>query len=215
MLIRLVIFLATVAISILILHYWRGEQWGSRNNSKKLVIWTSVVGALLIFTIVGLALFENLPKKQSEYHELALGMTKAQVVYIKGTPTNVSLGDIKDGGKTLIKTENIEQDLKIEDFNYWNYSGNKGQHIDIDFDKDGSGVIGIGCYSLSSRSCPSILGISTGNAERDVLRNLGKPDTEEITNGVKTMSYKDLNVIVTLKQKKVYFIGIRSNNNLQ
>jgi len=215
MLLRLSIILFTLAISILILHCWRGELWGWKSSSKRLALWTSVVCALLILTILGLVLFEDQSNKQSEYLDLALGMTKAEVVYIKGTPTNVAVADREDGREKMIKTENIEEGLKIEDFNYWSYSGDKEQHIDIDFDKAGSGVIGIGCYSRSRQGCPSILGISTGNSEEDVLRRFGEPDTEEITNGVKTMYYEDSNILVNLKQEKVHFIGVRYNVNLQ
>ena len=215
MLLRLSIFLFTLSISILILHYWRGEFWGWSSNSKRLALLTSVAFALIFFTILGLALFENDSKKQSEYLDLALGMTKAEVIYIKGTPTNVSNIAIGDGDKKVVKTESIEGGLRIEDFNYWKYNGDKEQHIDVVFDKDGREVIGIGCYSRSRRSCPSILSISTGSSEEDVLRRLGEPDTEDITNGVKTMSYKDSNVLVNLKQEKVYFIGIRSNSKRQ
>lgn len=213
MLLRLAIFLSTVSISFLILHYWRGERWGWRDRSKRLALWSSVACSLLFFTILALTLFEDRSKKQTEYLDLALGMTKAEVLYVKGTPTNVSIGDTDDSGKKMIKTENIDAAFKIEDFYYWSYSGDKEQRIDVAFDKGGSGVIGIGCYSRSRRSCQPILSLSTGNSEEDVLRRLGKPDTEDITNGVKTMSYKDANILVSLQQEKVYFIGIRSNSN--
>jgi outer membrane protein assembly factor BamE (lipoprotein component of BamABCDE complex) len=216
MFLRFSIFPLIVVISILVIYYWKGARWGWRNSdSDKLALRTSIICALLFFTVVGLALVENRETKQSKYHDLALGMTKAQVVYIKGPPTSVAAGDLKDALETLVKVENIDAGLEIEDFNYWNYRGDKEQSLDVEFDKAGNGVVGIGCYSPLKRSCPSIRGISTGNVEEDVLRRLGEPDTEEITNGIKTISYKDLNIVIKLKQKNVYFVGIRSNSNRQ
>ena len=72
-----------------------------------------MVCALLILTILGLVLFEDQSNKQSEYLDLALGMTKAEVVYIKGTPTNVAVADREYGREKMIKTENIEEGLKL------------------------------------------------------------------------------------------------------
>jgi hypothetical protein len=163
------------------------------------------------------AKIKNLPSKQTEYADLRLGMTMAEVKYIKGQPAFV-LADHDPNDKFPDQRVLEAQGLRVDDFRSWQYdiSKNGQARLDVDFDKSGT-VNKIGCYSNGLMTCPVLLGLYDRSTEDSMINRLGKPTEEHIdkSSGVKKVQYKDFNAWFYLNQKTIYMMGIITNPSPQ
>ncbi len=182
----------------------------------------AIIGIVTLCIIIGSSvwiyfLYVNHITPQIFYYDIKLGMSKAEVLYIKGIPNSV-LDEAKDkklkGFKLIIPTKEIEKNKTFRDFNYWEYelSSYRSEDITISFDQSTGKVIKISCYS-NGYSCTSILGIYTGTLEEKIIDKLGKPENSELTGINKKLSYPSINLFFYLEKQKVYKYNMGISKN--
>jgi hypothetical protein len=224
------IFLSSFVVAIVILYGITMDRWNWRRIVKRatLGIFTFVViaaaasGGLWLWNQLppipfgGLWLWNQPPPgltRQTEYANVRLGMTPAEVLSVKSDPDELLEED--DDWRSLRRLIGIEELKKkgksVKDYRYWEYLLNKGtlsvNTISVTFNEAKTAVVAISCscsgglipndHRLSS--CPSIAGVMCGDSESDVVRKLGNPDTFQIgdDNG-KLLAYRDLGISLTL-----------------
>src|SRR5712671_3172722 len=95
------IFLAALVFALLYLYKITSDRW----NWWKIVRWSLVAAAsvlaLLALGMAGVLVYEKIgdkPQKRMAYADLRLGMTMAEVKYVKGYPTDVLENPGKENG---------------------------------------------------------------------------------------------------------------------
>jgi len=192
------------------------DRWNWRRVARwSLISLGSLVG-LVILGGVGLFVFyrvDNWPHKQTAYEDLYLGMTMAEVKYIKGIPSVVldpPKYDAKFGGPLQlgVPTKALPEGKHVEDYFWWQYDSS-GSRLDVDFDPKTKAINRIGCYSKAVLNCPLLLGLSDGSSENVVIEKLGKPSFEHIDGVAKEMEFANFGVWFYLEKQKVYYLGVK------
>ena len=151
-----------------------------------------------------------MPTHQSEYEDVAIGMDRNEVSYIKGTPFSghypTQQQKLIDQGKskwdafvaTFIKTKELPKGLSINDAAYWTYELYDAT-LSIHFDGNDR-VERVVCYSEKQYrfGCDSVSNIHIGSGEDEVRKVFGTPDSETIKYGRKTLRFDKYNVGFTL-----------------
>lgn len=183
-------------------------------KNKKAFIFSSL-SLILIFGYF----YSAKPSKLSALNGVSLGMDMNEVEYILGEPNlaweEVPLDikiKVKDGTELstfvlMVDADKVKKSPnQFYDFFYWNYEKISG-NLMINF-SDKKVVKSIGCSSLDDKSVCDIYGIKLNDSEELVVSKLGSPTSSSIKNGYKFMKYKDLNLTVNFKEKKLVSLAI-------
>jgi hypothetical protein len=197
--IGLAIFLSSLMFALIFLYHITRDRWSWHRIGRKTVVVLLIFGGLITLAAGGIyswIQFRHLKSKQTEYAGLRLGMTMAEAKYVKGIPDFVV-------DNTPIRTSNLDEGKKIEEYRDWRYADSTLQLV---FNDDNNLLGAIACSSASA--CPEILGITIGDSEQQLLSKLGQPSTAKIDGLVKEMNYSSLGVLVDLRQQKIFMFGI-------
>ena len=188
----------------------------------------------LILTLSGYFIFEYLsmrPKRVTSFESISLGMSMHEVKYILGRPRDVLYENIEKGGGakgravylTATAEEIAQSPYGVGDFLYWMYDLD-GKRIDVKYDEGTRKVRSIGCYVESSsvdssstirKGTCAINNIEALDAEQTIIKQLGKPSLEEVSDYVKTMQYTDLNMKIYLEKMRTYYIVVEEFGGLK
>ncbi len=206
------IFLSTLVLSTILLYRWTQDRWNWRKGLIRLGVVTSAIAAVGVGSIYTYDRYQNRLTRATGYYDLTLGMSKDEVYYVKGQPTEVherpAKGDAFEGSWLVIYVNAIPKGKTPKDYISWAYSldTTSGDRLDIEFfDRDR--VSRIACYTTTG-FCRSILGIASGDTEESVKDRLGKPDREELSGVTKRLRYSSLNLSLYLVKKKVYMLVV-------
>lgn len=217
------IFLSTLIIVVFMTFRYIGERSNLKKILKNLAIWVSGGICAIALLIWGYDYYQNFPAKQTTYYGISIGMSKPDVGYVMGEATQV--GEMsKDpkfkGWYMITNPKEIPGGKNIFNYDHWEYGPSDFEpRIDVNFDQKTQKVIEISCYSRYDKgNCESILGISTGTSEENIVEKLGKPNKEKIygPNGglTKTLLYQHLNLKLHLEKKAVYSLMITTSEDI-
>jgi hypothetical protein len=202
------IFLSALVFAVIYLYRITRDRWNWRKIARRLAFGVLLFVFLIVTGGLGFYLWNNRITNQTEYAGLRLGMTKAEVKYVKGNPTSL----YKENPTSLYTPSFIEPDklvkgIDIEDFDEWLYLN---ESIDLVFDKQKRTLIAITCYSIdwSTPSCPAIAGITDGDSEKDLTSKFGQPSTATIDGNTKTVRYENIGAVFSLAQQTINSLGI-------
>ncbi len=205
----LAVLVSTLTISLVLLYHW-----GHLSVAKCLIVVGIAVSGLLLVAggVIGYRYYESRPIIQVEYDGISLGMTMDEVVYVKSIPDAVKITPPNDGKTHFtpdIKIGDIEGGKRFTDYLRWTYGtmtaeGFSKSFLLVDFDSDKK-VSTIRCVS----GC-NILKITNDMSEESVVDRLGNPERESIWTGTKTLDYPRLNLSISLREKKVSYIEVKS-----
>jgi len=126
----LAIFLSTLVISAVLLYHW-GHLRAKQPNFNwwkglKAVGIVAVAFILIGGAWLGYRYYENRPTTQTQYYDLALGMSMDDVLYVKGLPQNVYEDDPRFGGlaSRVIAIDALDKQEKkktVEDYYGWSF----------------------------------------------------------------------------------------------
>lgn len=188
----------------------------------KLTMLLIVLVFLLVGVIYGYNYFQNLPREQTGYAGLELGMSMPEALYIKGHPNSVVSTEpllLKGTSSKFYRVyalkELADRKESEQDYYTWQYELDSETRISIYFDDEKS-VNAIFCFSKSLAVCPSLLNIRDGHSENRIKSYLGSPDKANIDpdSGVKTIEYEHFNVRFYLKKKTVYRLGVIKSGSM-
>jgi hypothetical protein len=217
--IGLAIFLSSLVFALVALYGITRDRWGWRKIVRRATLALLFILALGVLTFAGVHIWDRIPTsipKQTAYAGLRIGMPHDEVKYVKGYPPKVygeaaTEGDWK-GSQPVIETKTLEKDKRVEDYVDWSYDI-EGGRIDVEFDPTKTGIIVIRCYSADKlRRCPSILGISDGDTEQEVIRKFGKPEKSSIEGVSKSLYYTKAGIYFVLVKEQVYMLGINDTH---
>jgi len=206
------IFLSTLMVGLLLLYRWTMDRWSWGRPLRRLSIGIVLVALIGGASLLAFTAYTNRSTAQTSYYGVALGMTKDEVRYELGQPSNVTTPGDLTGAKPweryseVVPVGKIPGDKQVEDYHSWSYDG--PPRIDIDFDTASGKVISVGCYAGDAH-CNNVLTLSDGTSEHDVVERLGDPSKEQIDGATKIMSYRKLNLELYLTKEKVYMVKVR------
>lgn len=87
------IFLSAVLLSIVILFVATRDRWNWRRLAKWVIGAPMLLIALLFAGLWGYSKYEDIPRAQTEYWDIKLDATQADVKFLKGEPSEVIEGD--------------------------------------------------------------------------------------------------------------------------
>jgi hypothetical protein len=180
------IFLAALVFAILYLYKITRDRWNWRRIVRRTLVATGSVATVTALALTGVFVNENLgsrPQTQTGYADLRLGMTMAEVKYVKGNPQYAMEKSEKQTSTkwTIWKpTKDLKDNEQIEDYTAWEYPGDDDTGVDVNFDIKTKLVVQIACFSHANMKCPTLLGIHDGMNETSIIERLGKPSHEEI-----------------------------------
>jgi hypothetical protein len=208
------IFLSSIIVAVVLLYGFTKDRWSWRR-----IIFRSLAGMLLLAVVGAAAIFAAqywdqffFPvtlDRQTEYGGLRLGMSRDEVRYIKGLPTDLVTNDMDQATQTfgVIKQSELPKEKTINDYQLWSYEAYK-HSIHVDFGR-GPTVLSIACYSDDKLyHCPAIGGVQDGTSETDLLRRLGTPTKSQIRGATKTINYDEIGVEFNLEKESVYRLAI-------
>jgi uncharacterized protein YuzE len=186
------IFLSALVFAFLYLYKITRDRWNWRRAARRTLVAFGAIIAVAALGTVGVVVVEevgDMPRPQTGYADLRLGMTMTEVKYLKGYPPNVIDKNDTDklGGWRVVNATKDLNGRHVEDFAEWSYEINDKTRIDIDFDSKNGKVTGIGCFSAEVMECPPLFGIQDGTTEDVLLKKLGKPSHQQIDGVTKKM----------------------------
>jgi ElaB/YqjD/DUF883 family membrane-anchored ribosome-binding protein len=191
-------------------HDW--APWTLRSLLKSRLL-QAIAGAAVVLLLVGAYLYysESVPRWQTQYAELGVGMGMDEVRYIKGDAQDF-LGprDKKFGGRQLLFPRDLKAGQTDEDFDGWEYDLAGGRaNLRVLFDAQ-KRVRTITCFSQAVQICPPLFGLSDGATEPAVIERLGptKWSTWNRSGGWKVLSYYQLNAAFYMKKNRIYAIEV-------
>lgn len=208
------VFLSAVFLGLIALYISTKDRWKWKKIILILIGLPITIGLLAGGGITSYKWFkETFPptvKKQNGINKIMLGMTKDEVLYIKGKPSAVWSNFTPLKGNTFTFDQALEDGASEMDSNTWDYVDEYGDRLTIEFNNETSKVDNINCTKGESNygnSC-EIQDLKIGLSEDDLLRRLGKPEKSVIEDSVKKMYYPDLNLKFYLEKKEVYLTAI-------
>jgi hypothetical protein len=208
------IFLAALVFAILYLYKITRDRWNWRRIMRRTLVATGWVVTVTALALTGVFVNEKLgsrPQTQTGYADLRLGMTMAEVEYVKGSPQYAMEKSEKQTSPkwTIWKpTKDLKDNEQIEDYTAWEYPGDDDTRVDVNFDVKTKLVIQIACFSHTNMKCPTLLGIHDGMNETSVIERLGKPSQEKIQGVVQEIAYEHIGAWFRLEKTKVYMLGV-------
>jgi hypothetical protein len=205
------IFLASLVIAAVMLR--DKVRWGRLFIGLVLLLALAVSGFYLYNWYV------YLPTYQKQYEDIALGMDRDEVLYIKGSPysayypayeqklINEGAKEIEAFFQSLVETEDAyKKGLKLNDASSWTYSYYKTT-LTVYFAKNGN-VKRVICRSdppaaMYASGCDSISGVRLGSTEANVKEVFGPPDDESISWSWKTLYFEKYNLGFSLAKQRV------------
>jgi hypothetical protein len=159
---------------------------------------------------------ESRPRKVDRYAEISLGDSKEQVLYEKGSPTDVlveatDLPAYMHGALEVVK---IPPDKSVTDYAHWEYESADSGRVDVDLSPKTQRVVRVFCYSTEQHECPSLLNIARGTTEDQVINALGKPSHTELSTATKTLRYSQYQVAFYLERRRVYGFELSTGEEL-
>lgn len=203
------IFLGLLCLAAVLL-YTRTRDSG---RWRTILRWIAVI---LVTLLIAVAIWlgysyirgyvESRPRKVDRYAEISLGDSKEQVLYEKGTPSEVleDSTEVPTDFRLNVEIAKIPPGKHITDYKYWSYESPDVGRLDVDFSPTTQRVVRIFCYSTEQHECPSLLNISRGETEDQVVDALGKPDHTKLDYSTKTLHYAEFHVAFYLERRRVY-----------
>jgi hypothetical protein len=153
--------------------------------------------------------FRNRLLPQIRYSGLALGMTPAEVIRVKGYPVQV-LEEAGNGRRPAVRLADIPGGKTVNDYAEWEYPIGKGEPAILEvFYAGGTKLVTqISCYSRTGY-CPAVAGISTGASRDEVLEKLGEPSVAKTNNELQTLDYPNLHLSLLLEGRRVVMLSMR------
>lgn len=214
------IFLSAVFLGIIILFIATKDRWNWKRVSLSLVSLFILIPALIGTGIWIFQEWENIfpakPVKMKGYYQINLGMSKDEVMYVQGPPTEVIADDSNPdmkGWQEVVPVKDIPEGKNINDYNLWSYQEDQYSHrLNVEFNPKTAKVISIGCFK-DSYGCTEIYGLKSSSSEEEVINRLGSPPHSKLEGVTKTLSYPDLNLKFYLTQTKVYSLFVSEGGN--
>jgi hypothetical protein len=153
--------------------------------------------------------FRNRLLPQVRYSGLALGMTQAEVIRVKGYPVQV-LEEAGSGKRPTVRLADIPGRKTVNDYAEWEYPIGKSESTTLEvFYAAGTKLVTqISCYSRTGY-CPPVAGISTGASRDEVLEKLGEPNVAKTSNEFQTLDYPNLHLSLLLEGRRVVMLSVR------
>ncbi len=160
----------------------------------------------------------------STYGKISLGDSRDDVRYKMGEPSAVNGDEVDSSGGVRVDdtdpsadpADAARADTVTDRDGAWKYSGTNPQsHFDVYFDAKTGRTYAIDCFDVlepSTSFCPALLGIWIGDSESKVAAILGEASRKAVGNGIKTLSYDDVGIVMRLSKQQVYGIQIQSGN---
>jgi len=196
------IFLGLTVIAGVWLYGQTKDRWRWTRIGK----WVAVITALPLLAGVLWFAEERIaarPRPTAEYGGVTLGATKREVIYALGQPTEVQEDkEPENWGREVLKVSELKDGTSFFTYRFWAYGG-----LTVEFALDTQRVAEVDCFVLGEARCPSLLGISAGATEDDVVAHLGTPSKSNIADdlsGVKTLTFTRWNAEYFLDKKHVY-----------
>lgn len=208
------IFVSALLLAVVILYAVTKDRWAWRRIITRTAL--VLLAIVLPITLVGIGyyLWPEKIGRQTEYAGIRLGISPAEIKYIKGYPPIVygpSESETEDW-KPIIETKNIEKGKSVEDYTEWSYTYDH-YRIDVTFNSTKTTVIEVTCFSGDQlRRCPTIAGIADGASEQEVIRRFGQADRSKISGVTKALTYSKIGVLFWLERERVYMIAINDPN---
>lgn len=117
------IFLSTLIVSILLLYKWTRERWNWARGFKRFFVFLVAISAITGLGFWGYDAYKNHVVKQTEYEGVKLGMSKDEVLYVKGEPDQLLTPidyDPFSGGRNLF-LDNGKPQKKVSPISTENY----------------------------------------------------------------------------------------------
>jgi hypothetical protein len=176
---------------------------------------------VIVLVIVGYYYYNNLPRKVTRYEGLELGIAAREVMYRKGMPSGVYDKEAKvtfDDNTTgtfrwTIYSKDIPKASNVQNYKGWFFEDEKVGLLDVDFDVPNGHIVQISCYSETILGCDMVNKLGINSTEKDIKKRLGEPSKESIDRTVKTIEYKNFNIIFHLEKEKVSYITIKKLDN--
>lgn len=210
------IFLGLAILAVVLLYGQTKDRW----RWGRIAIWTAVAIATPVLIFAGWLGYEAFqdhqrtrPQLTTEYADISLGDSMAEVRYAKGVPTDVMEPDADNrlrGWLLNIPVAELPKGKQVTDYLDWSYDSEYQGRIDVKFSPESKSVIRVLCYSSKGRSCDSLVGVSSGSSEAHILDRLGEPSSTEIdsASGVKTLRYSQFNATYLLQERQVYMLRL-------
>lgn len=208
------VFLSSITLCVVLLYGFTKDRWSWRRiifrTFMGMVILAVTGGALIVVAQYWDQIFPTKLMRQTEYAGVRLGMSRDEVRYVKGLPTNVVTDDVNVGSFGTFKLSELPQGKTINDFPLWSYY-DSNHYIGVAFGK-GKTVLSIACYSKERiYRCPEIGGVQDGTSEAELLRKFGAPSRSQIKGATKSLEYNDIGVEFGLEMEKIYRLLVGQN----
>jgi hypothetical protein len=106
------IFLGAVVLAIVYLYKITRDRWKWPNLARRGMVALGLALVVVALGVVSVLIYEkieNMPRKQTGYADLLLGMTMDEVKYVKGIPTNVLGKPDPFGDRLMIPTNELKK----------------------------------------------------------------------------------------------------------
>ena len=211
------IFVSSLFLGTVALFLFTKDRW----NWKKVSLY--VFGVPVTVILIGgggyyaYYQYERRPIAQTEYMGLRLGMSKEDVLAIKGLPlvlkthnARPTLDELPEGF-TLAPSWLKANASEVLSYDRWSYSKKGAYNLELfslDFINDSlSRVVNI-------LGPASVLGISIGNNHNVLLGRFGEPDTirdvSEESTYIRYFNYKQLNLSFAVEKGKITAIEVKN-----
>lgn len=213
------LFFGAIFLGLVYLFVNTQDKW----NWKKIAFFSVIIPiSILIVLLGGLRVSEQIeyafPKqlaKQDGMNRVKIGMSKDEVLYVRGQPTQVlgALNKTSNGYKWREVIDALSMGSKVKEYDSWQYLDAQENYLTIDFDLSTSKVTSIDCRRGEESigvSC-NIEGLMTGTSEENAIKMLGKPENYKFKGNIKILYYPSKNLEIYLEKEEVKGIIISNN----
>ena len=192
----------------------------------KILIGVLAVSAVFVGGYSTYRYVQNIPTRINSLDGLKLGMTKDDVLYLKGLPrlywdNKESYSSITKKDRTDLVSETVYAGAfygeEKSSSKIWGYEGELFL-LDIFFDTDRDIITSIKCTSKDNVSklfhpC-ELYHVGIDSYEDEIFNIFGIPDEEIVKDGFKRVSYRKFNLQFLLKMRRIESIKIVADMNL-